>query len=373
MVFECFVEVLMNVDRETVDPAMRAAVNDVCEEDYIEVFPGDTRNLMGFYISLRRLLIECGIADFSFQDLYKPTHDRLAKIFSYIINFVRFRESQAKVMAEQSSKVQNTRNRIETLYDENYEMDERLKIMKENRKAMEAHVASKVKRNEELKNRLLELRHGQEKVSRRFETGKTKKGELTAILEDKLAQAATLRQESIKLRQYVLQSPAALQATLTEISNALNAEKSQIDALERRARGLQTSTDTFQVVTTDVKSCIKLLEDIKVELDKESEENFRIMKQREALGDRSNNVREVERTEGLLQHQLSKWLERTEKLRNGSKEKSMIDKERMDELRAVHRKLADERSEKGREMERRRVRIEQTEKKVRFETCFELH
>jgi kinetochore protein Nuf2 len=363
MVFECFVEVLMNVDRETVDPAMRAAAEDVCGE-YMEVFPGDTRNLMGFYISLRRLLIECGIADFSFQDLYKPTHDRLAKIFSYIINFVRFRESQAKVMAEQSNKVQNTRSRIETLYMENQEMDARLEDMKRNRKAMEAHVATKVKRNEELKKRLLDLRQGQEKVTRRFENVKTKKGEMTAILEDKTAATMTLRQESSKLRPYVLQSPAALQASLTELTNSLNAEKSQIDTLDRRARALQTSTDAFQVVSSDVASCIKLLEDISAELDKESEENVRIAKQREALGDRSNNVREVERTEGLLQRQLSKWLERTEKLREGSKEKAMSAKERMEELRSVHRKLTDERSEKGREMERRRVRIEQTEKKV---------
>jgi kinetochore protein Nuf2 len=51
-------------------------------------------------------------------------------------------------------------------------------------------------------------------------------------------------------------------------------------------------------------------------------------------------------------------------LREGSKEKAMSAKERMEELRAVHRKLTEERGEKGRDMERRRVRIEQTEKKV---------
>jgi kinetochore protein Nuf2 len=175
----------------------------------------------------------------------------------------------------------------------------------------------------------------------------------------------SLRQESSKLRPYVLQSPAALQASLTELSNALNTEKAQIDAMDRRARGLQTSTDTFSVVSSDVASCIKLLDEISAELAKEEEENIRIAKQRDALGERGNNVREVERTEGLLQRQLSKWLERTEELREGSKEKAMSAKERMEELRAVHRKLTEERVEKGRDMERRRVRIEQTEKKVR--------
>lgn len=47
----------MNATRETVEPAMRAAAEDVCG-DYSEVVPADTRNLMGFYVSLRKLLIE---------------------------------------------------------------------------------------------------------------------------------------------------------------------------------------------------------------------------------------------------------------------------------------------------------------------------
>ncbi|KAL2066364.1 hypothetical protein VTL71DRAFT_2435 [Oculimacula yallundae] len=363
MIFEWFAELLMNATRETVDPAMRAAAEDVCGE-YMDMIPGETRNLMGFYISLRKLLIECGVTDFSFQDLYKPTHDRLVKIFSYIINFVRFRESQTVVIDEHFNKAETTKVRIETLYMENQDMEARLDEMRRNKKAMEAHVAEKVKRNEELKQRLLDLRQSQEKVTRRFENVKAKKSEMTAVLEEKTATTLVLRQESAKLRPYVLQSPAALQASLTELSNALNAEKSQIDAMDRRARALQTSTDTFSVVSSDVASCIKLLDEISAELSKEEEENVRIARQRDALGERGNNVREVERTEGLLQRQLSKWMERTDKLREGSKEKAMSAKERMEELRAVHRTLTEERSEKGREMERRRVRIEQTEKKM---------
>ena len=353
----------MNATRDTVDPAMRAAAEDICGE-YVDIIPSEARNLMGFYVGLRKLLIECGITDFSFQDLYKPTPDRLVKIFSYIINFVRFRESQTPVIDEHFNKAETTKVKIETLYIENQEMEARLEEMKRNRKAMEAHVAEKVKRNDELKNRLLELRQSQEKVTRRFESVRAKKGETTAILEEKTAATIALRQESAKLRPYVLQSPAALQASLADLSNALNAEKVQIDTLDRRARALQTSTDTFSVVTADVASCIKLLDEISAELAKEEEENIRIAKQRDALGERGNNVREVERTEGLLQRQLSKWLERTEKLRGGSKEKAMSAKERMEELRAVHRRLTEERAEKGKDMERRRVRIEQTEKKV---------
>ena len=57
MVMEWFAELLMNITRETVEPAMRAAADDV-GGDYPDLVPNDTRNLMGFFISLRRLMME---------------------------------------------------------------------------------------------------------------------------------------------------------------------------------------------------------------------------------------------------------------------------------------------------------------------------
>lgn len=46
----------MNATRGTVEPAMRAAAEDVCGE-YVDIVPADARNLMGFYVSLRKLLV----------------------------------------------------------------------------------------------------------------------------------------------------------------------------------------------------------------------------------------------------------------------------------------------------------------------------
>ncbi|KAI1281135.1 Nuf2 family protein [Xylaria sp. FL0933] len=363
VIFEWLVELLMNVTRETVEPAMRAAAEDICGE-FIDIVPPDTRNLVGFYVSLRRLLLEVGINDFSFSDLYKPTHPRLVKIFSYVINFVRFRESQTNIIDTHLNKAEQTKSRIESLYVENQDAEARIDEMRHNRKAMEAQIREKTERNEELKRTLLELRRNQEKVAARLEDAKAKKGELAQTLEQKTTEKMLLKQESAKLRPYTLQSPQALQTSLTELNNTLSADKAHIDSLDRRARALQTSTDSFGVVSTDVASCIKLLDEITVELSKEEEEHARNAKQRDALSERGNNVREVERTEALLQRQLSKWNERTEKLRDQSREKAQEAKEKMEELRALHKKLTEERAAKGTEIERRRVRIEQTEKKM---------
>ena len=307
---------------------------------------------------------QCGITDFSFNDLLKPTHDRLVKIFSYVINFVRFRESQTATIDEHFNKAERTKSRIETLYLENQDMESRLDEMRRERKSMDLQVKEKTKRNDELKQRLLELKKGQERVAERLERVRGEKGRLTGVLEEKTERCLGVRQESEKLRPYVLQSPAALQANLTELSENLGRDRSQIDSLEKRTRALQTSTDTFGVVANDVVSCTKVLEEVSNELHKEDEENVKAAKRRDALSERGNNVREVERTEAVLQRHLKRWLERTETVRNGSREKAQAAKEKTEELRGVHRRLTEERAEKGREMEKRRVRIEQTEKKV---------
>jgi kinetochore protein Nuf2 len=321
---------------------------------------------MGFFVQLRTMLEQCGINDFSFNDLVRPSHDRLVKIFSYTINFVRFRETHTNLIDENFNKAENTKVRIETLYTENQDMEQRLEEMKHNRKAMEVAVKEKMRRNDELKARLLELRKGQERIAEQLERAKAEKTRAQVLLEEKTERLVRARQESEKLRPYVLQSPAALQSALTELSENLMREKSQIDALERRGRALQTSGDSFTVVQNDVQACVKVLEEIAVELQKEEEEDARAAKNRDALAERGNNVREVEQNEKLLQRQLKKWEERTEELRRKHKERDEANKAKMDGLRENQRQLRDERADKGREMERRRVRIEQTEKKVSF-------
>ncbi|GLI72704.1 kinetochore-associated Ndc80 complex subunit nuf2 [Penicillium ochrochloron] len=363
MVFEWFAELLMNITRETVEPAMHAAAEDLCG-DYPDIIPNDTRNLMGFFMSIRTLLAECGVNDFTFTDLTKPTHDRLVKIFSYLINFVRFRESQTPVIDEHFNKTEKTKARIDQLLGENQEMEQRLAEMRRGQQANEIQVREKVARNDALKARLRELGAEQSRVAETLDRVKGDRARRQQQLEEKTERTLRSRQEAEKLRPYVLESPATLQSSLTELAENLMREKAQIDSMERRARALQTSSDTFTVVSNDVQACAKLLEDIASELQKEEEEEARAARNKDAISDKGNTVREVEQTEKLLQRQLVRWQERLEALRKTAQEKAEIAQVRMEELRAVQKQLREERAEKQRDMERRRIRIEQTEKKM---------
>ncbi|OAL03831.1 hypothetical protein IQ06DRAFT_324344 [Phaeosphaeriaceae sp. SRC1lsM3a] len=363
-VFEWLAELLMNTTREVVAPAMRAAAEDMCGGDAERIFTSDTRDLMGFFVILRKLLRECGIHDFTFNDLYRPTHGRLVKIFSYMINFIRFRESQTEVIDEHFNKAERTKLRIEQLYDDKQAKELQLADLERNRAATQRLMQEKEKRNNELKNRLLELKRGQEAVAEKLERARAEQNRLKELLQQKAENKENVQREVLKLKPYTQQSPTALEDSLRDLNDRLTGDKTQIDALDRRARALQTSTDSFGVVATDVTSCTRLLTDVQADLSKEEEELAKAARHRDALADRSNNVRDVERQERLLQKQLGNVNARTDKLKTKADEEAERARKRMEELRDTHSKLAEERGEKGREMERRRVRIEQTEKKM---------
>jgi kinetochore protein Nuf2 len=281
-----------------------------------------------------------------------------------MINFIRFRESQTEIIDEHFNKAERTKLRIEQLYDDKQAKEQHLADLERNRAATQKLMAEKEKRNNELKSRLLELKRGQEAVAEKLERAKAEQDRLKKLLQQKVEHKETVQREVIKLKPYTQQSPTALEDSLRDLSDRLTGDKTQIDVLDRRARALQTSTDSFTVVATDVTSCTRLLTDVQADLSREEEELAKASRHRDALADRSNNVRDVERQERLLQKQLGNINARTHKLKTKGDEEAERARRRMEELRDTHGKLTEERGEKGREMERRRVRIEQTEKKM---------
>lgn len=361
-IFERFVSLLLNATPTTVEPAMRAAAEDVCG-DHAGIF-SNTSSLLGFWKSLRMVLDACGVNDFTLNDLYQPTYERVAKVFSYLINFVRFRQSHIRVIDEQFHKTAAIRSRIERLRAENHDNQARLENRHRERQAAAKLVHDGTKRNEALMARLLELRDEQKKLAERLTKAKADKSVLRETLDQQSHKKSILQEENASLQSYLVQTPSTLQNKLVELRKILDSGRVQIDALDRRTRALQTSADSFETVSTDLAACIKILDEIAAELGKEKKEMERNAKQRDALSQSGKEARELEQTEQTLRNQLSKWDERTQKLREQSGHKAFDAMEKMHQLRATHKRLTMEHAQNTKEMETRRVRIEQTEKKV---------
>ncbi|KAJ5778344.1 Kinetochore protein Nuf2 [Penicillium odoratum] len=363
IVFERFAELLMNVTRETVEPGMHAAANEVCG-DYPDIFPKETRNLMGLLIRIQKLLSECGINDFTFTDLNKPTHDRLVKVFSYLINFVRFRESQTPIIDKHLNDTEEMKTRIQELSAKNKEMRQRLARSQQEQRIKQPELHEKVARNDELKARLLDLRREQSQVAENIDHIKYQRARRQQQLEEKTQRLVRTRREAERLQPYALESAVTLQSLLSELAGKIRREKSQIDGLQKRARELQTSSELFTVASNNVQTCVTLLEEISTEMQKEDEEKSRAARNKEAISDQGASVRDIEQTEKLLQRQLAHWDERIGHLHKNAQEKAELAQTRMEELLNVQQQLREERAEKQIPMEQIRIRTERAEKKM---------
>lgn len=302
--------------------------------------------------------------DFTFNDLYKPRRERLTKIFSYIINFIRFRESQTPAIDAHFNRAEATKQRIATLLHATSSQSHALDDARAAAPALDAALSDRNARAAALKTRLLDLKRGQERVADRLACVRAEQIQLKSALDARTAQAATARADAAKLRPYTLQSPAALEANLAALTQTLAADRAAADALDRRARAVAASGDAFATVGTDVAACSALLGELSRDLSGEAASAAVAARTRDALAEQGAGVREVERRERLLGKQLANVQARTSRLRDGAEARRAGEAARMEELRAVNEGIRRERAERGREMEVRRVRIEGTERRM---------
>jgi kinetochore protein Nuf2 len=354
-----------------VEPAMRAAADDVAGPDLADrLYGADVRDLMGLFVQLRRLLTECAISDFGFADLYRPTYARLQKILSYIINFVRFREEQAAAIDRHFAESERAKLRVQELYADKERLEARLAQLQRERAATDRVNRQKEDELAELKPRLLDLDRKKGRLVQENARTEDEKRRLAALLDERGAALDAARADAAKLRPYALQlqqraaGDAPLDAAVRDLAAAVAADRAAADALERRGRALRASADGFGAAAADVAAVARLLADLAADAAKEDDELAKAARHREALSDRSNVVQDVERQERLMQKQLASVNARTEKLRRAAEERGAAAAARMAELKELHGSLQRERNERAREIEKRRVRIEQTEKKV---------
>lgn len=293
LVFEMFADLLMGIRKETVEPILRAATEQL---EYPET-QQDAHTLMAFYVSLRTLMCECGIDDFTINDLAKPDVARLTRILSYVINFTRFREERAGVISEHFQKAEMAKEKIEQLFFENENLAQRVQALKQQR-AKEEPMIQRAKEVQDIMSEELRAFSKKDKALTN-ERSKLKQEKETYIktLEDRQYFITKTLQEAERIRPYIVDSPDRLQQVITDMGTSLSQEKAAVDSAERKNRALQTSADSFAIVEQDVSSSIKVMEECEAELLKEEESTRKAARHQEILTQKQTDVREIDRNE----------------------------------------------------------------------------
>lgn len=179
-VYEHLVDELMGIRRETVEPMLAIALEEI---EYPETHR-DSMSLMAFYRSLARLMAVCSIPDFSFSDLTRPEYKRLKYNLSHIINFTRFRQDseRGELIAKQQQRPELARERLHDLMDENHRMIERIAELEEQQRRDGPAIKVAEEVNEAIAQDLREMKKEQTVKLDEYEKEKAERKSLQAAI-----------------------------------------------------------------------------------------------------------------------------------------------------------------------------------------------
>ncbi|KAF3936101.1 hypothetical protein ABW20_dc0108805 [Dactylellina cionopaga] len=357
-VVERILDSLTGLTVESINPVL-----DIVSEDfeYGETLI-DTMRMMACFRSLRSLLSVCGMKDLQLSDLLAPTKPRILKIFSYLINFVRFKTEHQPTIDEHANKFESIKQRVDNLEIERDELQHKLETLEIQRKQEEPLVKKLQEERQQARILLSELKREQEAMTAEFQEAKNER----KILKDALIQAnetkLRLKQDCERLRPYIFDEPGRLQQLNNEMASQLQTEKNRLMQAERRARALQTTADSFGVIETDVNACIKVMEECEAELLREEEDNRKASRHKDVLRKKQLEFQDMEKRDEVLRARLTGAQEKVSTAKQQAENKSVAARARMAELRGVYDQLAIERREKNHDMDKLKNQIDLKEK-----------
>jgi kinetochore protein Nuf2 len=283
----------MGVTKDSVEPIIRAASQD---QEFSDAHI-DSAMLMAFYSSLSTLMLECGVRDFSLNDIFKPDSDRLRVILSNVINFLRYRACKLEQTDALIARGEQTRDAIERLTEENELLAARVAEKRAQQKREEPQTEQATRENQQLTEQLRNFKKTQTRVTNDVDKLKEEKKALVRSLNDQQFLLASVQRECSKLQPYIVDSPEQLQKAIAELAKSLQTERENVDSTERQARALSTSADSFHLVEAEVNDCIRVMEDCQRELSRQEECNRKLQRHREAYHQKETEVKEIERKE----------------------------------------------------------------------------
>lgn len=364
--FEQILDSFLGVSTNNLGPALTASAEAAgvsLEEMHIE-----EHHLMMFALQrkIHRFLVDCGIDDFSTLDRVKPDPQRIQRILSGVVNFARFREEHMNDCDELVQKSEQDAeayhmlsNRLDTLKAriEEQERSQSPETGAEHEKrvrSIEAH-------NSALEYQLRQLKKMQEQITLEHGTYKSEKSRLIAKLQDQSFLILEARQANDRVRPYIVESPAMLHKVNQDMNMSLATKRAVLDAIERRARQMDTTVDNLRLIDNEMRKCRKMLDEVDDELSRQDDETRKLTRLQEQHDARVLEQNKLEHRAEQFTRQIGLAEEREERVRAQAAQRRSSAETSMATLRDKFATLQAERRVQEPPMEENRVFITEKE------------
>ncbi|GBF91237.1 hypothetical protein Rsub_03557 [Raphidocelis subcapitata] len=309
-IFENILVNLTGITREDLNQPVFAAIDAF---EYPELHD-ESIAARSFFAQLSRLMAVCGVKDFGMKDVHKPDPARLRRHLSAIINFAKFREEKLVAYAELQARLESLAEQKRALREEQEARECELQRLQEERAGEDADAARVQAEADELRAQNQQLNKHFAAASADVKSLKSQAAQLSEAVQAEKFELMNAGQENERLREQIVQSPEKFQRSLAELQSAVDDERGQVDAADRRCRALQARSDMVGKVDKDVQKCLELMREIENEVARKKEASRRVKGLREQISATSNDAADLEAQQQHLMRQQATLKDRIRKL-----------------------------------------------------------
>eukprot|EP00850_Spirogloea_muscicola_P000885 SM000003S11130 [mRNA] locus=s3:1138193:1140561:+ [translate_table: standard] len=321
-VYESVVTLLMGISREELHQPVFSAIDAL---EFPELHE-ESIACLAFNRAVTKLMYVAGVEDFTLRDLYKPEANRTMRNLAAIINFARFREERLDRYQELQSKSDALLEKKQALEEANMQLAAELKQMEVARAAEEPAVAALEAETQDLVSQIAGLNKHQAQLAAEVRTLKQTATELSDKVANEKFLLLNARQEAVRLKAEIVESPEKLQRTLDELSSSVERERAAVGDAERRARDLQSKLDCVAKVCTEnptkvereVQKCIGMMQEAEAEITKHKEVSKKVKGVQAKIKVDEDEVWRLAAEHQHLERQAQAAMERLQKFRQQS-------------------------------------------------------
>ncbi|KAJ2957268.1 hypothetical protein NQZ79_g6971 [Umbelopsis isabellina] len=328
--FERILDLLMGVRTSQIEEVRDKALQNVENPEMHH----DLLGLMLLYDRMSKLMLEIGFADFSFKDMTRPTHHRIIKILSSLVNYAKFREQRLTTFEQVSAvgdEVAMNRANLEQIHEE---ASAKLNQLREKMEAEEPETKAKKAENEEYGRKLRD--------------------------QNKVANSIHTRYQELKAVQHQLRDELAI----AKLTSSIEEENQAATENEATVRRLQAKIDTISSILEEVNSCVRLLSDCE-----EGLKNFEAFKRQNAINEenitkKGLEMQELINKEQYLSRMLNNLTQRISKMEQQQEKKRESVQNEIEQAQQEYNQTNSEVSKMQQQMSEIQTNAEQLEQQI---------
>ncbi|KAF9425032.1 kinetochore-associated Ndc80 complex subunit nuf2 [Podila epigama] len=257
-----------------------------------------------FLGQLVKMMEGVGITDFSSRDLTKPEADRVRRVLSAIINYIKFREVNQGAFYQELEKMGGLSSMLSDAENENKMLSDELESLEQRKVEQGPKIEETKVANEKLALELEELKRTEVAITRTKDELTNERKENDERLRQLGALLAERRQELEHLRLQRVDVPETLEQDLVELPQSIQRLMQQTDQQRKQVQSRFAAVERIESIPKDLRQVLEMMQDTAQLLERLQEEqaqveNTRLLLERQKL--KASNIKtKLEQTDRLM-------------------------------------------------------------------------